>query len=83
MSLQSGKKISLCLKDRGKIRGTVQLLRDIAGTYSLRVYAPQPCEGKRKVDMFVGIDLGYTEMMAASAWSGRNRFGKISYIYQR
>ena len=67
MSLQPGKRISLRLKGRSKIRGTLQLIRDTAGTYSLRVYVPQECEEeKRKTGTVIGIDLGYTEMMATS-----------------
>ena len=66
MSLQPGKRISLRLKGRSKIRGTLQLIRDTAGTYSLRVYVPQQCEEKRKTGTVIGIDLGYTEMMATS-----------------
>ncbi len=66
MSLQPGKRISLRLKGRSKIRGTLQLIREAAGTYSLRVYVPQPCEEKRKSGTVIGIDLGYTEMMATS-----------------
>lgn len=48
MSLQPGKRISLRLKGKSKIRGTLQLIRDTAGTYSLRVYVPQQCEERRK-----------------------------------
>lgn len=66
MSLQPGKRISLRLKGRSKIRGTLQLIRDTAGTYSLRVYVPQECEAQRKTGTVIGIDLGYTEMMATS-----------------
>ena len=66
MSLQPGKRISLRLKGKSKIRGTLQLIRDTAGTYSLRVYVPQQCEERRKTGKVVGIDLGYTEMMATS-----------------
>ena len=67
MSLQPGKRISLRLKGRSKILGTLQLIRDTAGTYSLRVYVPQECEEeKRKTGTVIGIDLGYTEMMATS-----------------
>ena len=66
MSLESRKRICLRLKGKSKIRGTLQLIRDTAGTYSLRVYVPQQCEEKRKTGTVVGIDLGYTEMMATS-----------------
>ena len=66
MSLQPGKRIPLRLKGKSKIRGTLQLIRDTAGTYSLRVYVPQQCEEKRKTGTVIGIDLGYTEMMATS-----------------
>ena len=66
MSLQPGKRICLRLKGKSKIRGTLQLIRDTAGTYSLRVYVPQQCEEKRKTGTVIGIDLGYTEMMATS-----------------
>ena len=62
--MQPGKRISLRLKGRSKIRGTLQLIRDTAGTYSLRVYVPQECEAQRKTGTVIGIDLGYTEMMA-------------------
>ncbi len=65
MSMRPGKRISLRLKGRSKIRGTLQLIRDTAGAYSLRVYLPQECE-KRKTGTLIGIDLGYTEMMATS-----------------
>ncbi len=66
MSLQPGKRICLRLKGESKVRGTLQLIRDTAGTYSLRVYVPQQCEEKRKTGTVVGIDLGYTELMATS-----------------
>ena len=66
MSLEPGKRICLRLKGKSKIRGTLQLIRDTAGTYSLRVYVPQQCEEKRKTGTVIGIDLGYTEMMATS-----------------
>ena len=46
MSLQPGKRICLRLKGKSKIRGTLQLIRDTADTYSLRVYVPQQCEKK-------------------------------------
>ena len=48
MSLQPGKRISLRLKGKSKIRGTLQLIRDTADTYSLRVYVPQQCERKER-----------------------------------
>ena len=60
------KEFTLRLKGRSKIRGTLQLIRDTAGTYSLRVYVPQECEAQRKTGTVIGIDLGYTEMMATS-----------------
>lgn len=66
MSLQPGKRICLRLKGKSKIRGTLQLIRDTAGIYSLRVYVPQECEKKRKMGAVIGIDLGYTELMATS-----------------
>ena len=66
MSLEPGKRICLRLKGKSKIRGTLQLIRDAACTYSLRVYVPQQCEEKRKTGTVIGIDLGYTEMMATS-----------------
>ena len=48
MSLQPGKRICLRLKGKSKIRGTLQLIRDTADTYSLRVYVPQQCERKER-----------------------------------
>ena len=48
MSLQPGKRICLRLKGKSKIRGTLQLIRDTADTYSLRVYLPQQCERKER-----------------------------------
>ena len=66
MSLQPGKRICLRLKGKSKIRGTLQLIRDTGGTYSLRVYVPQQCEKKRKIGAVIGIDLGYTELMTTS-----------------
>lgn len=55
MSLQPGKRISLRLKGRSKIRGTLQLIRDTAGTYSLRAYVPQECEEKRKTGTVIRL----------------------------
>ena len=48
MSLEPGKRICLRLKGKSKIRGTLQLIRDTADTYSLRVYVPQQCERKER-----------------------------------
>lgn len=66
MSMERGKRICLRLKGRSKLRGTIQLIRDAEDSYSLRVYVPQACEEERTEGVTIGIDLGYSELMATS-----------------